>query len=58
MNVKNVHMKENYNLTMKACYLGYITQAIVNNFIPLLFLILLDILFCNNRDKYFFYVRV
>ena len=36
--MKNVHMKENYNLTMKACYLGYITQAIVNNFIPLLFL--------------------
>lgn len=30
--------KENYNHTIYACYLGYITQAIVNNFAPLLFL--------------------
>lgn len=29
---------DNYNHTIKACYVGYITQAIVNNFIPLLFL--------------------
>lgn len=36
--MKNIHIKDNYNLTMKACYIGYITQAIVNNFIPLLFL--------------------
>ena len=28
----------NYNQTLYACYLGYITQAIVNNFAPLLFL--------------------
>lgn len=28
----------NYNQTIYACYLGYITQAIVNNFAPLLFL--------------------
>lgn len=27
-----------YNHTLRACYLGYITQAIVNNFAPLLFL--------------------
>ncbi len=30
--------KGNYNQTIHACYLGYITQAIVNNFAPLLFL--------------------
>ena len=36
--MKNINIKDNYNLTMKACYIGYITQAIVNNFIPLLFL--------------------
>lgn len=29
---------ENYNATIAASYLGYITQAIVNNFAPLLFL--------------------
>lgn len=31
-------IRENYNHTLNACYLGYITQAIVNNFAPLLFL--------------------
>lgn len=31
-------LKGNYNQTLNACYLGYITQAIVNNFAPLLFL--------------------
>ena len=31
-------IRENYNHTLKACYLGYITQAIANNFVPLLFL--------------------
>lgn len=31
-------VKTNYNHTVFACYLGYITQAIVNNFAPLLFL--------------------
>lgn len=31
-------IKGNYNHTLKACYVGYITQAIVNNFVPLLFL--------------------
>lgn len=31
-------MKENYNKTIYACFIGYIVQAIVNNFVPLLFL--------------------
>lgn len=30
-------MQKKYNLTISACYLGYIVQAIVNNFLPLLF---------------------
>lgn len=30
-------MKENYKKTMAACFIGYIVQAIVNNFVPLLF---------------------
>lgn len=30
-------IKENYNITIIACYIGFITQAIVNNFVPLLF---------------------
>lgn len=29
--------KTNYQLTMYACFIGYIVQAIVNNFLPLLF---------------------
>lgn len=31
------NMKKNYNLTIWACFIGYIVQAIVNNFSPLLF---------------------
>ncbi len=31
-------MQNKYNRTMYACFVGYIVQAIVNNFIPLLFL--------------------
>ncbi len=31
-------MKMNYQRTLKACYLGFITQAIAANFVPLLFL--------------------
>lgn len=31
-------MKDNYQNTMYACFVGYIVQAIVNNFVPLLFL--------------------
>lgn len=31
-------MKNQYHKTIYACFLGYIVQAIVNNFVPLLFL--------------------
>ncbi len=31
-------MKENYNHTIYASYIGYITQAVINNYAPLLFL--------------------
>ena len=30
--------KLSYRGTVYACYVGYITQAVVNNFLPLLFL--------------------
>lgn len=33
-----LNLKQNYNMTMISCYIGYITQAVVNNFVPLLFL--------------------
>lgn len=31
-------MKNKYNKTITACFVGYIVQAIINNFVPLLFL--------------------
>lgn len=31
-------MKETYKKTISACFIGYIVQAIVNNFVPLLFI--------------------
>ena len=31
-------MNHQYNKTITACFIGYIVQAIVNNFVPLLFL--------------------
>lgn len=31
-------MAANYNRTIRACFIGYIVQAVVNNFVPLLFL--------------------
>ena len=31
-------LKDNYNQTLNASYLGYVVQAVVNNFAPLLFL--------------------
>ena len=31
-------MRQNFKYTIYACYIGYIVQAIVNNFAPLLFL--------------------
>ncbi len=33
-----MNIKSNYNHTIAACYIGYITQAIINNFIALLFI--------------------
>ncbi len=33
-----MNIKTNYKHTVAACYIGYITQAIINNFIPLLFI--------------------
>ena len=35
-------MKDKYQKTIYACFLGYIVQAIVNNFVPLLFLTFQD----------------
>ncbi len=35
-------MKPNYKPTIFACFVGYIVQAIVNNFIPLLFIMFQD----------------
>ena len=32
-------MKKNYKSTVNACFAGYVVQAIVNNFVPLLFVI-------------------
>ena len=31
-------MKTNYNRTVQACFIGYVVQAILNNFVHLLFL--------------------
>ena len=31
-------MKNQYNKTITACFVGYIVQAVINNFVPLLFL--------------------
>lgn len=33
-----MNIKGNFKLTINACFVGYIVQAIVNNFLPLLFL--------------------
>ena len=33
-----MQMKNQYNKTVVACFVGYIVQAIINNFVPLLFL--------------------
>lgn len=37
MSIQGDMMKSNYQKTMYACFIGYIVQAIVNNFVPLLF---------------------
>ena len=36
-------MKSKYTLTKLACYIGYIVQAVVNNFLPILFIALQDV---------------
>ncbi len=36
------NMKNEYNLTIKAAFLGYVVQAVVNNFVPLLFIQMQD----------------
>lgn len=36
--MKETRVRNNYNHTLYASYIGYITQAIINNFVPLLFL--------------------
>lgn len=38
-----VQQEKNYNKTLIACYLGFVTQAITANFVPLLFLTFKDI---------------
>lgn len=37
---KGTRLNKKYNSTIRACFIGYIVQAIVNNFLPLLFLTL------------------
>lgn len=37
-NIENNYKKDSYKRTIYACFIGYIVQAIVNNFAPLLFL--------------------
>lgn len=36
-------MKSKYTATKLACYIGYIVQAVVNNFLPILFIALQDV---------------
>src|SRR5699024_6578303 len=43
-------VRTNYRHTQYACYLGYITQAIVNNLAPLLFVIFQDV-FAISLEK-------
>lgn len=33
-------MRQNFKTTMIACFTGYVVQAIINNFVPLLFITL------------------
>ena len=35
-------MFKSYKSTKFACYIGYVVQAIINNFLPILFIILQD----------------
>jgi fucose permease len=43
-------MQPNYNKTLRACYLGYITQAVSINLAPLLFVIFRDRFFVSNEQ--------
>ncbi|MBE6072492.1 MAG: MFS transporter [Clostridium butyricum] len=52
-----MRLRENYNHTIYACYIGYITQAIVNNFAPLLFLTFQSI-YDISIDKIAFLVTI
>lgn len=45
-------MKNQYNKTITACFVGYIVQAIVNNFVPLLFLVFSEKLSCADFSDY------
>ena len=45
-------MKDKYQKTVYACFAGYIVQAIVNNFVPLLFLTF-EKSYCPYLRKYF-----
>lgn len=40
--MQTLNTKPNYNATIYACFIGYVVQAIVNNFAPLLFLTFQD----------------
>ena len=42
--------QKNYNKTLIACYLGFVTQAISANFTPLLFLTSIGVLFNSIID--------
>lgn len=35
-------LKKNYNATVASCFTGYVVQAVINNFIPLLFITIQD----------------
>ncbi len=41
-------MKNQYDKTIAACFAGYIVQAVVNNFIPLL---LIGIILCSKEKE-------
>ena len=46
-------MKSQYNKTITACFVGYIVQAVVNNFTPLLFLFVFsEMLSYSNFPNY------
>ena len=42
MKLYNLRLRENFQMTIYACFIGYIVQAIINNFTPLLFLTFQD----------------